>query len=395
MSSRFYPQIVGSGMSAFVIARGLHQLGHQVTVLTDESIKMELSTATGVDFSVKYIRSLETFAVGKTGLKAPLDDLYLHIRKVNPDIIHVCNFMPMSLITIIRDKLACPVVFSFFNTPVIGKRTVGCFSDPDVENSFGAFVIKANAYDSLILGSEYYVKAALCLGVNRNKILLSYLAPDITSLDITKSVDTSKFFDAGFEDLPYILLPSRITPQKGITDAVKMLSIINNQLDTTYYLVLTGMANPFNHEYATEVRELGEKLSVNEYVLAPRAPVDRTSLAILFKNASLVLIPSWYEGLGLSAIEAQYLRAPLAVSDTVGLSEVVEDGRTGVMFRPKDAYSMSEAVLRVLRGGVDIEEMLDQAQESARKFSIDKHITEIESQYKRLIEKVSIDEEEA
>ena len=56
---------------------------------------------------------------------------------------------------------------------------------------------------------------------------------------------------------------------------------------------------------------------------------------------------------------------------------------------------MSEAVLRVLRGGVDIEEMLDQAQESARKFSIDKHITEIESQYKRLIEKVSIDEEEA
>ena len=88
--------------------------------------------------------------------------------------------MPMFLLSIIKPLLCeFPIVFTFFNTPVLKKRVAGYFSNHLLDVQLGRFVIEQDAYDKMILGSKYYVAAAQSLGANPDKIRFSYLPPDI------------------------------------------------------------------------------------------------------------------------------------------------------------------------------------------------------------------------
>lgn len=390
ISSRFYPQLVGSGTSAYVMARELCNLGHDVTVLTDASLREDDSHA-ALGFSVEYIQALEDFAMGKDGFRDSLSDLYVNLRHLHPDIVHVCNFMPMLLVTMIRPEVHCPIVFSFFNTPVIGERAVGYFVSHVLDIGLGSFIIQSNAYDLLVLGSQHYIDAALALGASADNIRLSYLSPDITSFDSGYETAIEDYFSEKTLK-PYVLLPSRITAQKGIIEAVEALSIVNDSSKTKYNLLLTGMATPFDPVYARAVWKRVHELGIREYVLTPRQCIDREHLARFFKEAEMVIIPSWYEGLGLAAIEAQYLGVPLAVSDTTGLNEIVEDRKNGLTFKPRDNQSLAEAMLKILHNEVDIRSMVNEANKTVQVFTLDRHIADLESTYAELIKKYSENE---
>lgn len=386
VSARFYPQLVGSGTSAYVIASELSKRGHDVVVLTDASLRGE-SSHFSLPFRIEYIESLEDFAMGDAGFRDALGDLYEHIGNYKPDVIQVCNFMPMLLISIIRPKLNCPVVFTFFNTPVIGKRATGYFADATLDTELGSFILRTNAYDRIVLGSRHYVDAALSLGASPDKIQVSYLAPDVDSFfQGSRDVDLKAVIKSYFPDrevlAPYLLLPSRITAQKGVIEAIEALAIINNKSEVRYSLLLTGMADPFDKDYAREVWSRVDVLGLRRDILVPHRTIDRANLAMFFKGARLVIVPSWYEGLGLAAIEAQYLGVPLAVSDTTGLNEVVEDGVTGVLFKPRNSQSMADAALGVLSGSIDTGPLVENAKNSVAKFSLDRHISELEEIYK-------------
>jgi hypothetical protein len=94
VTARFFPQLVGSGTSAFILAREIQLRGHSVTVLTDASLRGNPEHKS-LAFGVRYINDFEAFATGKAGFAAALDDLYKNIVTIKPDIIHACNFMPM------------------------------------------------------------------------------------------------------------------------------------------------------------------------------------------------------------------------------------------------------------------------------------------------------------
>lgn len=374
---------MGSGTTAYTMAKELYNRGHDITVLTDASLQGETSLAK-LGFAVKYIEALEDFAMGRVGFRDSLDDLYSNIKHTRPDIVHVCNFMPMLLLTMIRPEIHCPVIFSFFNTPIIGKRTVGYFTNPILDTNLGSFIIKSDAYDLLLLGSRHYVDAARALGANINKLRHSYLAPDVTSFDSVHKTAIYKYFPENKHIKPYILLPSRITPQKGIIEAVEALSIVNKSTEPEYNLLLTGMTTPFDPLYANVVWNKIDELDIRKNILVPKERIDRENLASFFKRATMTILPSWYEGLGLAAIEAQYLGTPLAVSDTTGLNEIVEDGKNGLTFEPRNSQSLAKTMIKILNNEVDVLSMVQEARKSAQLFSLNRHITDLESAYEML-----------
>lgn len=389
ITARFYPQLVGSGTSAYVIANELSRRGHEVTVLTDASLQ-DVSSHAGLPFTIRYVSSLENFSIGKAGFSETLYDLHRQVKLCSPDIIQVCNFMPMLLVSIIRSEIKCPVVFTFFNTPVIGQRTTGYFSDAVLDTSLGSFILQQEAYDQLILGSRHYVNAALSLGAQPENIKLSYLAPDVDSFNRSERVLSLKDIVNNYfpnKDVlpPYLLLPSRITQQKGIIEAIDALATVNKQSETAYNLLLTGMADPFDKDYARAVLARISELGLNEHILVPRRVISRNDLEVFFKEAQMVVVPSWYEGLGLAAIEAQYLGVPLAVSNTTGLNEVVEDGVNGVLFTPRNSHEIANAALSILTSQVDVSLMVHNAKETVVKFSLNKHIDELEETYRNVI----------
>jgi glycosyltransferase involved in cell wall biosynthesis len=68
----------------------------------------------------------------------------------------------------------------------------------------------------------------------------------------------------------------------------------------------------------------------------------------LLSISDVYMLPSKSEGFGLSALEALSCEVPVIGTNTGGLKEVIENGKSGFIFNPEDIDSMSEAVIRIL-----------------------------------------------
>jgi glycosyltransferase involved in cell wall biosynthesis len=76
--------------------------------------------------------------------------------------------------------------------------------------------------------------------------------------------------------------------------------------------------------------------------------LDEETLRKLYQVADVCVVPSLYEPFGITALEAMGAKTPLVVSNTGGLSEIVEHDRTGTKVFPGNADSVAWGTTRVL-----------------------------------------------
>jgi len=79
--------------------------------------------------------------------------------------------------------------------------------------------------------------------------------------------------------------------------------------------------------------------------------VDDETLKKLQKCADVSVVPSLFEPFGIVALEAMAARSPVVVSDTGGLSEIVEHDVTGVKVYMGNPDSLAWGITRVLQDG--------------------------------------------
>lgn len=78
--------------------------------------------------------------------------------------------------------------------------------------------------------------------------------------------------------------------------------------------------------------------------------VDDDTVSRELMRASVLLMPSRFEGLGLVALEAQARETPVVGYDVTGLRDAVRDG--GILVEAGDAEALRRATVRVLEDGV-------------------------------------------
>jgi glycosyltransferase involved in cell wall biosynthesis len=137
---------------------------------------------------------------------------------------------------------------------------------------------------------------------------------------------------------PYVLTVASRTARKNIAalgEAAERLAAEGVEL------VAAGGARPQFREGSSEgarVRFLGH--------------VPDAHLPGLYAGASAFVLPSLYEGFGLTALEAMAAGVPVVVSDRGGLPEVVGDA--GLLVDPKDPRGIADAVMAVVTGPSDV-----------------------------------------
>ncbi len=94
------------------------------------------------------------------------------------------------------------------------------------------------------------------------------------------------------------------------------------------------------------LRELARSLGITSRVRFEGA-VGHDQLVRWYSRAAVVVVPSLFEGFGLSAVEAQACGACVVATDTEGLRDVVVDGETGVL-TPLDADALAEEIVELL-----------------------------------------------
>jgi glycosyltransferase involved in cell wall biosynthesis len=120
------------------------------------------------------------------------------------------------------------------------------------------------------------------------------------------------------------------------------------------------------------VDELKSKIEAGQLAARVRILPFTEDIFTVWKAADIAVVPSTEpEAFGLVAIEAMAAGRPVAAAAHGGLLDVVEDGVTGLLFKPCDAAALAEALLRLAEDGELRQRMgMAGAQRQARLFDL-------------------------
>ena len=142
----------------------------------------------------------------------------------------------------------------------------------------------------------------------------------------------------------FVLFVSTIEPRKNL---VTLLEAWSRMRDRPALVVAGGWG--WHYE---GIRERVERLGPDLCLLGPVAPAD---LPAVYNLATCLAHPAWYEGFGLTPLEAMASGTPVVASSSSSLPEVVGDA--GVLVDPADVEGWTDALERVC-GDADLQATL-------------------------------------
>lgn len=185
----------------------------------------------------------------------------------------------------------------------------------------------------------------------------------ITNVIVTPNgVDHSLFHPNAKQsrfDLPqnYVLFVGTLEPRKNLEGLVQAWNEIKTEFHEMWLMIVGIHGNVFktihlSHE-VERVRFLGY--------------VDDETLAGLYANATVFVLPSQEEGFGLPAVEAMASGTPVIISDGGALPEVVSDA--GMRFCLADQHGLKHALTECLSNTRLRAELKEKGLARAKKFS--------------------------
>jgi glycosyltransferase involved in cell wall biosynthesis len=133
---------------------------------------------------------------------------------------------------------------------------------------------------------------------------------------------------------------SRLIEQKGLRYALEAFTRVREQIPAAHY-VIAG-----DGSLRQELTEHANRLSLNESIrfLGWQDRADE-----LYDAFDVFLMPSLWEGFGLTLLEAMAHRLPIITTNVTAMPEIVIDGETGYLVKPADSEALVEPLIRLLR----------------------------------------------
>jgi len=219
-------------------------------------------------------------------------------------------------------------------------------------------------------------------GIKESKIDVVYLAAGKQFKNLKLSADEKKQIKNKF-NLPekFILYVGDVTANKNLprllnaveVAKVKLVmvgkSLVNEDYDKT---------NPWNHDL-NRVHELAK----NNPNIIRLGFLDIDDLVRLYNVADSAILPSFYEGFGLTALEAQACGCPVIATNEGSLKEVL--GNSVFTVDAFDFKNIAQGILTVLDDKKLQEELVHKGFENVNKYSWKKTAQETIETYKKVV----------
>lgn len=195
--------------------------------------------------------------------------------------------------------------------------------------------------DKIVTVSNFHKDWALKLGIgNDDKIIaipngipFERVIPNKSLVEIRKEL--------GLSDNEFIILSTgRLAPQKGLEFLIRAIPYLDKILDKPYKVLIVG-----DGPLRDYLKDLSKKLDVENKVMFLGF---RSDIGNFLNISDVVVLPSLWEGLSISLLEAMAAGKPV-VTTTIGSNkEVIQDGYSGILVPKKDPIALADAISKLL-----------------------------------------------
>lgn len=168
--------------------------------------------------------------------------------------------------------------------------------------------------------------------------------------------------------IPIVLFAARLLVDKGIREFVHAAQLLHAQGCNARF-VLVGKPDPGNPATigAQELQEWTEEKQIEYWGQC-------TDMGAIYAQASIVVLPSYREGLPKTLVEAAACGRPIITTDVPGCRDAIEPNTTGFLIPPRDSQALAQAIQHLLNNPELQTKMGQAGREMAQKNFDIKHV---------------------
>lgn len=217
-------------------------------------------------------------------------------------------------------------------------------------------------------------------GVNEDFVVNTFQHVNIVRADVREFTDFELSELFGLKKREYFVFCGAIEPKKNLSRLLEAFLTIN----TNTKLVIIGpdgwetSYEPLVQQYLTKT-----KTFIGDERILRLGYVSRQMLLSLISSSKGFLFPSIYEGFGLPVLEAMSLGVPVLTSNNGALKEVVADA--AITVDPFSVESIRDGIVKLDNDSVLAEVLRKSGYERSKVFSLNNHLTKLQSMYHSII----------
>ncbi len=264
-----------------------------------------------------------------------------------PDVAHVHNTLPLITPAVYYacNELNIPVVQTLHNYRLLCSNAYLFRNGKVCEECIGK-----SLYHSLKYGCYRYSRIqtfALARMVEKHRKLVTWSTKIDAYIALT-NFSKKKIVEGGFPENKIFIKPNFLSNDPGVNDLQTDYFLFAGRLDITkgLHIILNAISN-VNESIKILVAGDGPCKSEiqNTSKIKYEGQLTRIDLIKKIHEAIAVIFPSiWYETFGLSIIEAFASGKPVIASNLGAMAELIEDGRTGLLFEPGNSDDLADKI---------------------------------------------------
>ena len=330
------------------LAKELSKIGHNVTIYTTD-----LDFANNANTFNKKLPRIEFhdgFKINRTHpwfsfrLFYVNPEMFKHIRKDRPDIIHTIGARSFQ-------SFIAALVSKIYKIPLVLSDQGGLTTHPDLSNSkriqkllykiqniMIRFIIKQAS--SIIVANEYEKKIFVQYTKNskieivRNGIGLNAL--QVNEIDFKKKYGITENF---------VLFLGRFNKVKGIDTLLEAWFLIKDSLDIkNTKLVIMGA----DFGFESEMLKMIDELKLKDHIVVIKKP-SREDVISGYSSCEFLVLPSRWELSPLTPLEGFAFKKTVISTKTHGIPYTINDGKNAILVEPDNPQQLSIAILNLLK----------------------------------------------
>ena len=314
------------------IAMQAIEQGYEVHIATAITDKLETLQSAGL---IVHPLSISRSGSGAADLWSTCRALWTIYRQVKPDIVHLVTIKPVLLGGLVARLAKVPAVVAA--VPGLGF----------IFSNAGRLAAGRKWLITQFYGLVFRHPRIKIIFQNQDDLaLLSASAPGLSS-KVTiipgSGVDIGLFQPSPLPGgVPLVVLAARMLADKGVREFVQAAQLLQGQ-GVQARFCLVGTPDPSN------------PASLNQHELESwqqRGWVElwghRTDMPAVLSSATLVVLPSYREGLPKVLIEAAACGRAVITTDVPGCRDAILPGQTGLLVPVRDATALAKAIAELI-----------------------------------------------